>query len=215
MLASETGSVTDEYKFQSLNGDPRIVVTKRIALKGADGQAEYLVSTIHDITERKQSEARIAHLALHDPLTDLPNRALFNEHLAKTFDDASSGEASFAILCVDLDRFKEVNDVFGHSVGDQFLCEVARRITAACDGAFVARLGGDEFTIVSSAGPQPATAERCRTGRRGRCARVPPLQSVEQEEIGTTHERPRGKRLDDELARARLGVYALEDDLAL
>jgi diguanylate cyclase (GGDEF)-like protein/PAS domain S-box-containing protein len=160
VLASETGSVTHEYKFQSLTGDPRVVITKRIALKDATGHAKYLVSTIHDITERKQSEARIAHLALHDPLTDLPNRALFNEHLAKTFDDASSGQTSFAILCVDLDRFKEVNDVFGHSVGDQFLCEVARRITAACDGAFVARLGGDEFTIISSAGAQPATAER-------------------------------------------------------
>jgi len=161
VLASETGSVTHEYKFQSLTGDPRVVITKRIALKDATGHAKYLVSTIHDITERKQSEARIAHLAMHDPLTDLPNRALFNEHLAKTFDDASSsGQASFAILCVDLDRFKEVNDVFGHSVGDLFLCEVARRITAACDGAFVARLGGDEFTIVSSAGPQPVTAER-------------------------------------------------------
>jgi diguanylate cyclase (GGDEF)-like protein/PAS domain S-box-containing protein len=160
VLASEAGSVSQEYKFDSLTGDHRVVIAKRIALKDAAGEVKYLVSTIHDISERKQSEARIAHLALHDPLTDLPNRASFNDHLARTFDDASSGQTSFAILCVDLDRFKEVNDVFGHSVGDLFLCEVARRITAACDGAFVARLGGDEFTIVSSAGPQPATAER-------------------------------------------------------
>jgi diguanylate cyclase (GGDEF)-like protein/PAS domain S-box-containing protein len=160
VLASETGSVTHEYKFKSLNGDPRVVITKRIALKDADGQAKYLVTSIHDITERKQSEARIAHLALHDPLTDLPNRAAFNDHLARTFGDASAGQPGFAVLCIDLDRFKEVNDVFGHSVGDLFLCEVAKRITAACEGAFVARLGGDEFTIVASAGQQPATAER-------------------------------------------------------
>jgi diguanylate cyclase (GGDEF)-like protein/PAS domain S-box-containing protein len=160
VLASEAGSVSQEYKFESLNGDPRVVITKRIALKDADGQAKYLVTAVNDITERKRSEARIAHLALHDPLTDLPNRAAFNDHLAKTLEDASAGGAGFAILSIDLDQFKEVNDVFGHSVGDRFLCEVGKRIMVACDGAFVARLGGDEFTIVASAGPQPATAER-------------------------------------------------------
>jgi diguanylate cyclase (GGDEF)-like protein/PAS domain S-box-containing protein len=163
-LASEDGSVTHEYKFENLSGDPRVVITKRIALKQAAGPAKYLVSTVHDITELKQSEARIAHLALHDPLTDLPNRAAFNDHLARTFADAASGQSSFAILCIDLDRFKEVNDVFGHSTGDLFLCEAAKRVTAACDGAFVARLGGDEFTIIASAGSQPATAERICAG---------------------------------------------------
>jgi len=160
VLASEDGSVSHEYKFESLTGNARVVMTRRIALKDMAGRAKYLVSTIHDITERKQSEARIAHLALHDPLTNLPNRTAFNEHLARTFGDAESAGGSFAILGVDLDRFKEVNDVFGHSAGDHFLCEVAQRITAACDGAFVARLGGDEFTIIASAGLQPATAER-------------------------------------------------------
>jgi diguanylate cyclase (GGDEF)-like protein/PAS domain S-box-containing protein len=160
VLASEAGSVSQEYKFESLAGDPRVVIAKRIALKDAAGQAKYLVSTIHDVTERKQSEALIAHLVLHDPLTDLPNRAAFNDHLAKTFDDASADEPGFAILCINLDRFKEVNDVFGHSVGDLLLCEAARRITAAGDGAFVARIGGDEFAIIASAGAQPATAER-------------------------------------------------------
>jgi diguanylate cyclase (GGDEF)-like protein/PAS domain S-box-containing protein len=159
-LASEAGSVTHEYQFESLTGEPRVVVTKRIALKDATGQVKHLVSTIHDITERKQSEARIAHLALHDPLTDLPNRAAFNDHLARVFEEAAASQGSFAVLCIDLDRFKEVNDVFGHAMGDLFLCEVARRITAACDGAFVARLGGDEFTAISSSGPQPATAEQ-------------------------------------------------------
>jgi diguanylate cyclase (GGDEF)-like protein/PAS domain S-box-containing protein len=160
VLASEAGSVIHEYEFEGLSGDPHVVVTRRIALKDAAGHAKYLVTAIHDVTERKQSEARIAHLALHDPLTDLPNRAAFNDHLARTFGDASASEPGFAILCIDVDRFKEVNDVFGHSVGDLLLGEVARRITVACDGAFVARLGGDEFAVITSAGPQPATAER-------------------------------------------------------
>jgi diguanylate cyclase (GGDEF)-like protein/PAS domain S-box-containing protein len=160
VLASEAGSVSHEYNFENLSGDARVVTTKRIALKDAAGQAKYLVSTIHDITERKESEARIAHLAMHDPLTDLPNRAAFNDHLARAFGDDSAGQPGFAILSIDLDRFKEVNDLYGHSVGDLLLCEAARRIVAACDGAFVARLGGDEFTIVTSPGPQPVTAER-------------------------------------------------------
>jgi diguanylate cyclase (GGDEF)-like protein/PAS domain S-box-containing protein len=159
-LASELGSVSQEYQFESLVGDSHLVIAKRIALKNAAGQAQYLVSTINDVTERKQSEARIAHLALHDPLTDLPNRAAFNDYLAGTFGEALADGAGFAILCINLDRFKEVNDVFGHSVGDLLLCEAGRRITVAGDGAFVARLGGDEFAIIVSEGAQPLTAER-------------------------------------------------------
>ena len=117
------------------------------------------VSIHEDITERAQNEARIAHLAFHDQLTGLPNRAAFNEHIASTFQSASAGNTPFALLCVDLDQFKEINDVHGHSTGDRVLVEVGRRLASACDGTFLARLGADEFTIVSSDGPQPATAE--------------------------------------------------------
>jgi diguanylate cyclase (GGDEF)-like protein len=117
------------------------------------------VTTHEDITARKQDENRIAHLALHDPLTDLPNRAAFNTHMTRTFDDAAANHESFAVVCIDLDRFKEINDVYGHSAGDKYLVEVARRLEAACDGAFVARLGGDEFTIVSSH-TEPAAIEK-------------------------------------------------------
>jgi diguanylate cyclase len=118
------------------------------------------VTTHEDITERKQNESRIAHLALHDPLTDLPNRAAFNAHVARTFGDAAANGESFAVVCIDLDRFKEVNDVYGHSAGDDYLVEVARRLEAACERAFVARLGGDEFTIVSSGHAEPAAVEK-------------------------------------------------------
>ena len=117
------------------------------------------VSTHEDITERAQNEARIAHLAFHDQLTGLPNRAAFNEHIASTLKSAS-GNASFAVLCVDLDQFKEVNDVYGHSTGDRFLVEVGHRLVSACDGSFLARLGADEFIAVSPDGPQPATAQK-------------------------------------------------------
>ena len=117
------------------------------------------VTTHEDITARRQSEARIAHLAFHDQLTDLPNRAAFNDHIEKIFNRASAGTESFAVLCIDLDRLKEINDVYGHSAGDRFVAETGRRLALACDGAFLARLGGGEFTIVSSGGAQPAAAE--------------------------------------------------------
>jgi diguanylate cyclase (GGDEF)-like protein len=117
------------------------------------------VSTHEDITERAQNEARIAHLAYHDQLTGLPNRAAFNEHVANACLKAAAGNAPFALLCLDLDQFKDINDVYGHSAGDRFLVEVGSRLKAACDGAFLARLGADEFIVVSSDGPQPAAAE--------------------------------------------------------
>ncbi|MDI1266987.1 MAG: EAL domain-containing protein [bacterium] len=116
------------------------------------------VSTHEDITERAQNEARIAHLAFHDQLTGLPNRVAFNEHIAAAVHNAA-GDTAFAVLCVDLDQFKEVNDVYGHSTGDRFLVEVGRRLLAASDGAFLARLGADEFIVIASVGPQPAMAE--------------------------------------------------------
>jgi diguanylate cyclase (GGDEF)-like protein len=129
------------------------------------------VFTHEDITERTHNEARIAHLAFHDPLTGLPNRAAFNDHIAGTFDRAAVNNESFAVLCIDLDRFKEINDVYGHAAGDRFLAEIGRRIATACDGAFLARLGGDEFTIVTSGGKQPAAAEEL-------CARLSAIRGI-------------------------------------
>jgi diguanylate cyclase (GGDEF)-like protein len=116
------------------------------------------VSTHQDITERMQDQARIAHLAFHDQLTGLPNRAAFNDHIAKLFDRASAENENFAVLCLDLDRFKEINDVYGHSTGDRFIAEIGRRLALACEAAFLARLGGDEFTIVLPGATQPAEA---------------------------------------------------------
>jgi diguanylate cyclase (GGDEF)-like protein len=98
-------------------------------------------------------------MAHHDALTDLPNRAAFVEHLAATLTQAETAGNHFAVLCIDLDRFKEVNDVFGHSIGDALLEDVARRLKEAAGDAFLARLGGDEFTVVVAEGSQPSTAE--------------------------------------------------------
>lgn len=112
------------------------------------------ILAVRDIRERKEAAARIAHLAYHDSLTGLPNRAVFAEHLAHMIEQAN-GEP-VAVLCLDLDGFKAVNDVYGHPVGDELLIEVSQRLRAAVGpDSLVSRLGGDEFAIVQRGGDQP------------------------------------------------------------
>ena len=114
---------------------------------------------VRDISERKEAAARIAHLAYHDALTGLPNRAVFNDHLARNVARAADAREPLAVLCVDLDGFKAVNDIHGHPAGDELLIEVAHRLRAIVRGdELVARLGGDEFAIVQQGGSQPAHA---------------------------------------------------------
>ena len=96
----------------------------------------------------KRTAERIAHMAHHDPLTGLPNRAAFAAQFATVLERSAAARSGFAILCIDLDRFKEINDLFGHAAGDLVLRQVADRLLAAIKGQFVARLGGDEFTII-------------------------------------------------------------------
>jgi diguanylate cyclase (GGDEF)-like protein/PAS domain S-box-containing protein len=106
------------------------------------------VSTLEDITEWQKAQAQISHMARHDALTNLPNRRLFRERLEDALRRITRGE-QVAVFCLDLDRFKEVNDTLGHPVGDELLKEAARRLSECVrEGDTVARLGGDEFAIV-------------------------------------------------------------------
>jgi diguanylate cyclase (GGDEF)-like protein len=107
------------------------------------------VATHEDITERRRVEARIAHLALHDVLTNLPNRALLRERLEHAVAGIGEGSGLLAVHMLDLDRFKEVNDTLGHSVGDGLLKAVTERLRGCVrETDTIARLGGDEFAIV-------------------------------------------------------------------
>ena len=113
------------------------------------GATTHYVGIFTDITEAKATEARLEQLAYYDPLTALPNRALFQDRLGLGIRDANRHGARLALLFLDLDRFKLINDTLGHARGDELLCEVARRILGRVRANdTVARLGGDEFTII-------------------------------------------------------------------
>jgi diguanylate cyclase (GGDEF)-like protein/PAS domain S-box-containing protein len=157
-LAEGTRHVFNARPVETPANGRRLVTSTRVSIADATGAPQYLVNVIQDVTEHKRAEARIAHLAHFDGLTDLPNRAAFNECLATTLERAGREKERFALLCLDLDRFKEINDVFGHVAGDALLRKVAERIAGATGEAFLARLGGDEFAVIASGGPQPAGA---------------------------------------------------------
>jgi diguanylate cyclase (GGDEF)-like protein/PAS domain S-box-containing protein len=115
-----------------------------------EGGQEYFQAIIRDLTEREDAERQLRKLATHDTLTGLPNRALLHERLQRMLDDCAPGH-SVAVMFLDLDRFKEVNDSFGHEHGDILLCEVAARLRKMLrPGDVVARLGGDEFVVAAT-----------------------------------------------------------------
>ena len=118
--------------------------------------SELHILAVRDITERKVAAARIAHLAYHDALTGLPNRAVFTDHLARTVAKGEGNSEPVAVICIDLDGFKAVNDVYGHPAGDELLIGVAHRLRSVVRGdELLARLGGDEFAVVQDGGVQP------------------------------------------------------------
>jgi diguanylate cyclase (GGDEF)-like protein/PAS domain S-box-containing protein len=128
---------------------------RRVAFEGRDG---YLVAIV-DITERRKVEARIAYMAHHDGLTNLPNRELYQDRLKQVLEQGQSENKRVAVLCVDLDLFKNVNDSFGHPMGDRLLRLVADRLRSQVRGNnLVARLGGDEFAIILAPDVSPNEA---------------------------------------------------------
>lgn len=151
VLESGEVRVIEEDHVPRKDGGMAILRTKKIALRNAEGQAEYLLGVSEDIAERKRAEAQIARLAHYDPLTELPNRVLFQRHLSEALARRARKGDQLAVHFIDLDRFKTVNDTLGHPLGDELLRVAAERLRGCVrEGDTVARLGGDEFAVVQA-----------------------------------------------------------------
>ncbi len=138
-----------EYRVRHINGDWHWHTSNGAPLMDEQGTVISFLGIARDITERKLADERIAHLAHYDALTDLPNRSLFFEMLQRSLGRARREHRKLALLFVDLDRFKPVNDRYGHSVGDALLQAIARRMnTCFRQSDLVARMGGDEFVVL-------------------------------------------------------------------
>ena len=147
-------TVTDKEIIYRRGDDGRRIFLRVNAAPVRDpaGEISAAVLTFNDVTERKLEEERLAHQAFHDPLTRLPNRRLLTEHLERALAHARrQPDYSFAVMFLDLDRFKVINDSLGHQIGDRLLVEVADRLKGLLRSEdIVARLGGDEFVILST-----------------------------------------------------------------
>lgn len=160
-LAGVTPQLCSEHRIRTRDGAMKHMLVRGRAIRDDRGRAIRLVGTQTDISTYKAAEARLQHDALHDPLTGLANRALFVDRLelALRRGRRQPGRLACAVLFVDLDRFKLVNDSLGHLAGDRLLQIVAERLEQAVrPGDTVARLGGDEFTVLLESLPDTEEA---------------------------------------------------------
>lgn len=149
LLEGRQARVHHDARIQSLQGVSHWIHAQLIPRVDHRGEITGAIGTLLDITQRKRSEEAIRHQALHDPLTGLPNRILLIERLKHAISVTQRLGKTLALLSVDLDNFKPVNDRYGHAAGDQVLCEIGRRLKSLIRGAdTVARMGGDEFIVL-------------------------------------------------------------------
>jgi diguanylate cyclase (GGDEF)-like protein/PAS domain S-box-containing protein len=172
LVVTDAGRETLEHRLESLGTGGEASVELVARNRHGDFAAEMrlwpmlvdgsltLNAFVRDITERKQREAEVTYMAYHDPLTELPNRAMLEQRLELALVRARHDSSAAALLYLDIDRFKKVNDTYGHEAGDEFLRGVAARLRAAArSGDLVVRLGGDEFVILLGDLPADAAAD--------------------------------------------------------
>jgi diguanylate cyclase (GGDEF)-like protein/PAS domain S-box-containing protein len=149
MRSGELDRISAERRF--IRGDGEVVwgLLNLGAVRDTDGRLQYVYAQAQDISERKRAEDALVHMALHDPLTGLPNRALIGDRLGGALVRATRYGRTVAVILGDVDRFGLINDTLGHAAGDELLVEVAHRLKGATRAAdTVGRFGGDEFVVI-------------------------------------------------------------------
>ena len=159
VLSGKNGKL--KFEITGLKGTRRWLEIHAAPLRDTNGKTTMILGITRDITEQKHAEEEIRHLAFYDPLTSLPNRRLLLERLKQSIQMGLRDGSQMALLALDLDRFKPVNDCFGHGAGDELLRQVAGRLNARLrDMDTVARLGGDEFIVLLDNITRPEDAAR-------------------------------------------------------
>ncbi|MGB7212861.1 MAG: EAL domain-containing protein [Gemmatimonadales bacterium] len=183
-VAGHTSHLQTEHRMRHRDGLYRWVMTRGLAVRDATGKAYRLAGSQTDITMRKSIEEQLLHDAFHDPLTGLPNRALFMDRIGHAIRRGRRSDSRSAVLFLDLDRFKVVNDSLGHVHGDQLLVAIARRLEDCIrPGDTVGRLGGDEFVVLLDEVPGTAGAEE--VAERIQLALSAPFELAGQEVYAT------------------------------
>ena len=149
MTAGEIDENTREKRYRHRNGCYIWVNLTSSMVRDANGQPKYYSTVVEDISRRKQIEEELLHLANHDALTSLPNRSLLLDRLSQALVFAGRSAGQVAVMLIDLDRFKNINDSLGHDAGDKIIMEIGRRLSSSVrTGDTIARLGGDEFVVI-------------------------------------------------------------------
>ncbi|WP_078409085.1 bifunctional diguanylate cyclase/phosphodiesterase [Priestia abyssalis] len=197
-----------ELKIYDVNGEERWITTKSNVIK--INEEDYIQTVVRDITEQRKAKQTLHHMAFHDSLTGLPNRSLFDTLAQAVIDKKKGQEEEFAILFMDLDRFKQANDTHGHQAGDKILKEVARRLQNAIEATdILSRFGGDEFLLLVRRGSEDDVYE---AARRLQKAIAEPFHVHDHEvylhaSIGISLYPKNGSTLDTLIRQADLAMY--------
>lgn len=148
LLRSKNDTIS-EFRVRMPDGSTRHLRAYARAVVDDDGKVQRVVGMNWDVTKEVEAEARLAHIAFNDELTGLPNRVAFNKKLTATMKLSEKFASKVAMIIVDLDHFKDINDSYGHPVGDSLICEVVLRLQDVLGGdEYLARIGGDEFALI-------------------------------------------------------------------